>query len=158
MHTRYVQFLKAILILFGVGLALFAVFLLPVFAEHAAKHYTELAYLKLPIMIFVYCSAVPFYAALHQGVRICDSILKTDPFSRENQRAFSRAGGCALLVSVMYAAGTVVMALLQVQRPIIYVVGILIACCALIFALLCAVLNQLLARAIELREENELTV
>ncbi len=158
MHTRYVQFLKAVLILFGVGLALFAVLLLPVFAEHAAKHYPELGYLKLPILIFVYCSAVPFYIALHQGVRICSSILKTDPFSYENQKAFSRAGFCALFVSGMYAIGTGVMAILQVQRPIVYVVGILIACCALIFALLCAVLNQLLARAIELREENELTV
>lgn len=158
MRTRYVQFLKAVLVLFGVGLALFAVFLLPVFAERAARYYAELAYLKLPILIFVYCTAVPFYAALHQGVRICDSILKTDPFSRENQKAFSRAGFCALFASIMYAVGTAVMAALQVQRPIVYAVGILIACCAMIVALLCAVLNQLLARAIELREENELTV
>ncbi len=158
MHTQYVRFLKSVLILFGVGLAAFAVFLLPYFAELAARHYAELAYLKIPILIFVYCSAVPFYVALHEGVGICGSILNDEPFSERNRTAFKRAGFCALTVSVMYAAGTLLMVALQVERPIIYVVGVLVTCCALIFALLCAVLNQLLARAIELREENELTV
>lgn len=158
MHTQYVRFLRALLILFGVGLAGFAVFLLPYFANLAANHYTELAYLKIPIMVFAYLSAVPFYIALHEGVQICGSILDSEPFSGHNRIAFRRAGICAMTVSLWYLAGTLVMLGLQVERPIVYVVGILVACCAMIFALLCAVLDQLLARAIELREENELTV
>ena len=40
----------------------------------------------------------------------------------------------------------------------IYIVGVLSGVCALIFTLLCAVLDQLLAKAIEIREENDLTV
>ena len=155
MHTRYVRFLRAVLVLFGAGLAAFAVFLLPHFAELAARHYTELSYLKIPILIFVYLSAVPFYVALHEGVQICGSILDSEPFSVRNRTAFRRAGICALAVSVWYLTG---MLGLGVERPIIYVVGVLVTCCALIFSLLCAVLDQLLARAIELREENELTV
>lgn len=158
MHTRYVRFLRAVLVLFGAGLAAFAVFLLPHFAELAARHYTELAYLKIPIMVFAYLSAVPFYVALHEGVQICGSILDSEPFSVRNRTAFRRAGICALTVSVWYLAGTLTMLGLGAERPIIYVVGALVTCCALIFSLLCAVLDQLLARAIELREENELTV
>lgn len=158
MRTQYVRFLKALLILFGAGLAAFAVFLLPYFADLAANHYTELSDLKVPIMVFAYLSAVPFYIALHEGVQICGSILESEPFSVRNRIAFRRAGICALIVSLWYAVGTLVMLGLHVERPIIYVVGVLVACCALIFALLCAVLDQLLARAIELREENELTV
>lgn len=158
MRKNYVIFLKAVLILFGVGLLAFAVFLLPKFAEMAADYYTELRYLKLPGLIFVYCSAVPFYVALFQGVRICDSILQSDPFSRKNRKAFSIAGICALVVTLMYYAGTVTLVFLQVEHLIIYIVGVLIGSCALIFALLCAVLDQLLAKAIEIREENDLTV
>ncbi len=54
MRTGYVRFLRGLLILFGAGLAAFAVFLLPYFAELAAQHYTELSYLKIPILIFAY--------------------------------------------------------------------------------------------------------
>ncbi len=158
MRTGYVRFLRGLLVLFGAGLAAFAVFLLPYFAELAAQHYTELSYLKIPILIFAYVSAVPFYIALHEGVQICGSILDSEPFSQRNRTAFRRAGICALTVSVWYFAGTLTMLGLGAQRPIIYAVGALVTCCALIFALLCAVLDQLLARAIELREENELTV
>ncbi len=39
MRTGYVRFLRGLLILFGAGLAAFAVFLLPYFAELAAQHY-----------------------------------------------------------------------------------------------------------------------
>ncbi len=38
MRTGYVRFLRGLLILFGAGLAAFAVFLLPYFAELAAQH------------------------------------------------------------------------------------------------------------------------
>ena len=158
MRKNYVLFLKAVLILFGVGLLAFAVFLLPKFAEMAANYYTELRYLKIPGLIFVYCTAVPFYIALFRGVRICDTILQSDPFSRKNRKAFTIAGVCALIVALMYYGGTLALVFLQVDRLIIYIVGVLIGSCALIFTLLCAVLDQLLAKAIEIREENDLTV
>jgi len=58
----------------------------------------------------------------------------------------------------MYYCGTLALVFLQVDRLIIYIVGVLIGSCALIFTLLCAVLDQLLAKAIEIREENDLTV
>lgn len=142
----------------GVGLLAFAIFYLPYFANLAANYYKELAFLKTPVMIFVYISAIPFYIALFQGYKICGTIIKSNPFSKENVKSFRIASISALSVSVLYFAGTGVFALVKVDRPIMYIIFILIGACALVFTLLCEVLSQLLKKAIEISEENELTV
>lgn len=156
--NNYVKFLRAVLVILGVGILGFAVFYLPYFAELAAAYYEDLAFLKTPILIFVYISAVPFYIALFQGYKICNTIVNNNPFSTGNLKSFKIASFSALAVSVMYFAGTGVFAILKVERPILYIVFVLIGVCALVFTLLCEVLNQLLSKAIELREENDLTV
>lgn len=156
--NNYVKFLRAVLLILGVGILVFAIVYLPYFAELAAGYYKELSYLKTPLLIFVYMSAVPFYIALFQGYKICSTIVNNNPFSKENVKSFRIASFSALTVSIMYFTGTGAFVFLKVDRPILYIVFTLIGACALVVTLLCEVLSQLLKKAIEISEENELTV
>lgn len=158
MKKQFDKILMYTLIGFGGLVFLFGVLLLPQFANQAAIHYPELAHLKIPALVVVYLTLGAFYVVLAEGVKICKRIVQDDPFSEGNLKSFKISAISAGAVAAVYALGIVAMAILSVGPFVMYIVCTVISLCALVVSLLCAVLNELLKKAIALRIENELTV
>jgi hypothetical protein len=151
-------FLKIAVILIGLPVLALCIFGLPWLANHPANpNYVRLLY---PIIIGIYVSVIPFFAALYQALKLLSYIDKNKAFSQVSVKALKNIKYCANIISILYA----------VLMPFVYLVaekddspGLIIAGMAPIFAsmviaVFAAVLQRLLQDAIDIKSENDLTV
>ncbi len=160
MEHRRVSFMlitAGILALLG-GAALFLVYA-PVTANECNQAYPELAFLFWPGLIYLWIIGLFYCAAMFEYFRICVRIRGDRSFCREN------AMGLNHIALFMCAAG-----LLWVLLPLLltmvyridigpsFIVFMLASMASFALGLLAWALGKLLARAVKLKEENDLTV
>lgn len=151
-------FLKATVFLIGIPILALCLFGLPWIAKEAADHFP--AYWLYPVLIGVYASAIPFYAALYQAFRLLSYIDKNEAFSELSVRALTNIKYCALAISILYAAALPFFYLMAEKddAPGIIVLGLVIIFASTVIAVFAAVLQKLLKNAIDIKTENDLTV
>lgn len=156
-QNTFVKLLRVLILLLGTGILVFCI-LLPNVAERTAEKFPEFAYLQYPVLFYVYLTAVPFYIALFQGVRICGFILNDEPFSHSTVSALQIASVCSVTEIFIYTLGAVLLFCCNALHPSIFLLILVILLAASMFALLCSILKHLVQKAIRLREESELTI
>ncbi|NEU31970.1 DUF2975 domain-containing protein [bacterium LRH843] len=134
------------------------IFWLPWRADVLANMYPEFAYLQYPLLIGLYLTAIPFYYALYQALRMLKIIDQNHAFSNLSVGALRSIKYCALIISVMYVLGFATLSSLNASNPGILLIGLIIAFTSCVIAVFSAVLQKLLAYAIDLKSENDLTV
>ena len=102
---------------------------------------------RLALLLGFYCSAPAVFFALWELDRLLRSILCGQVFVRANVRSISRVRWCCLAVTLVCLCAALF------YPPIIFM-GIVMFFLCLILSVLCSVM----AAAVELREENDLTV
>ncbi len=112
------------------------------------------------IVITIYFSAIPFFIALRQALKLLRYIDRGSAFSPLSLRALKNIMHCALLIAVLYAAATPhLYSLAQLDdAPGVLLLGFIIIFASVLIALFAAVLRTLLGQAIALQSENELTI
>lgn len=145
-----------------IGCAVLAlyVFVLPRFAFVAAEKLPEYACLRYPAVIGLYATAIPFYYALYQTLRLLGFIDKNDAFSGLSVSALRNIKHCAFAVSILLmAALPFVYIVADVDdAPGLMVIGLLIAFAPLVIATFAAVLQKLLKEAVDIKSENDSTI
>lgn len=143
-------FLKIAVILIGIPVLALCIFWLPGFVN----------YLPYPILIGVYGTAVAFFLALYQALKLLGYIDKNKAFSELSVNALKNIKHCAITISIIYA----------VIAPFIYPIAeaddapgllafpLLIIFASAVIAVFAAVLQRLLKEAIDMKSENDLTV
>lgn len=143
-------FLKIAVILIGIPVLALCIFWLPGFA----------GYLSYPILIGVYASAITFFFALYQALKLLSYIDKNKAFSQISVNALKYIKNCAITISILFA----------VIAPLVYPVAdaddapgllafpLLIIFASSVIAVFAAVLQRLLQDAIDIKSENDLTV
>ena len=94
-------FLKIAVILIGIPVLALCIFWLPM--NYAAELYPDYAYLQYPILIGVYASAIPFFFALYQALKLLSYIDKNKAFSELSVKALKNIKYCAITISIIYA-------------------------------------------------------
>ena len=102
---------------------------------------------RLALMLGFYCSAPAVFFALWELDRLLRSILRRQVFTRPTVRSISRVRWCCLAVTLVCLPAAFF------YPPIIFM-GLVMFFLCLILSVLCSVM----AAAVELREENDLTV
>lgn len=143
-------FLKLAVILIGMPVLALCIFWLPSAAD----------YLHYPILIGVYASAVCFFFALYQALKLLSYIDKNKAFSELSVNALKYIKYCAITISILYA----------VIAPLVYPIAdaddapglvafpLLIIFASSVIAVFAALLQKLLKEAIDIKSENDLTV
>jgi MFS superfamily sulfate permease-like transporter len=143
-------FLKIAVILIGIPVLALCIFWLPGFVN----------YLPYPILIGVYATAISFFFALYQALKLLSYIDKNKAFSELSINALKYIKYCAITISIIYA----------VIAPFIYPIAeaddapgllafpLLIIFASIVIAVFAAVLQRLLKEAIDMKSENDLTV
>lgn len=123
----------------------------------ASPAYDQLLY---PILIGMYVSVLPFFAALYQAFKLLNHIDRNQAFSDLSVKALKNIKFCALLISGLYLAILpFVFGLAQMDdAPGLVLVGMVPVFASLVIAVFAAVLQRLLQEAIKMKSENELTV
>ncbi|MGM0840080.1 MAG: DUF2975 domain-containing protein [Bacillota bacterium] len=155
---RETLFLKIAVFLIGTPVLALCVFGLPWLAKDVAGW--ELAYLIYGILIVMYVSAIPFFVALFQAIRLLSYIDKNDAFSELSVKALKNIKYCATTISIVYVAGMPLFYLMgeRDDAPGVIVIGMMFVFAPLVIAVFAAVLQKLLKNAIDIKSENDLTV
>ncbi|MGM0750682.1 MAG: DUF2975 domain-containing protein [Bacillota bacterium] len=150
-------FLKGAVMAIGAIVFILCVVWLPTMAKHSADLFPEFAYLKWPILIGVYLTAVPFNLALYQAFMLLTCI-EENSFSAKAIVALHRIKLYASLITAIYVAGIVFLLIQNALHPGIAMVGIIISFASVTISIFAAVLQELLRNALRLIDENDFSV
>lgn len=143
-------FLKIAVILIGIPILALCVFWLPLLRN----------YLSYPVLISLYATVIPFFFALYQALKLLSYIDQNKAFSELSVQALKNIKYCAITISILYVV--VIPFLIPVadadDAPGLIGFPIIFIFASSVVAVFAAVLQKLLKKAIEIKNENELTV
>lgn len=143
-------FLKIVVILIGIPVLALCIFWLPGFIN----------YIHFPILISVYVSAITYFFALYQALKLLSYIDKNKAFSELSVNALKYIKYCAMKISIIYAV--LVPFLFPIadadDAPGLVGIPLIIIFASIVIAVFAAVLQRLLQDAIDIKSENDLTV
>jgi hypothetical protein len=146
--------LKTVIIVLGLAvLALFTIAFPRVIGDISLGGYD-------PILLGMYLTAIPFYFALYQTMKLLSYIDSNTAFSEASVRALQNIKRSGLAISAMYAIGMPYIfhvANLD-DAPGVVLIGCVFVGTSFVVAVFAAVLQKLLQNAIDIKSENELTV
>ena len=153
-------FLKLAVILMGIPVLALCIFLVPEIANYAAELYPDRNYLKYLVFIELYATAIPFYYALYQTLKLLSYIDKDKAFSELSVKTLKNIKHCAFAISILYVAGLPLFGLLGEadDAPGVVLIGMIMIFASMAVAVFAAVLQKLLSEAIDIKSENALTV
>jgi len=156
-------FLKIAVILIGLPILALCIYLLPqigIEAFEQAKKGADLAYVVFAILLVMYVSAIPFYMALYQALKLLSYIDKNQAFSELSVRALKTIKRCAIAISSLYVVGLPFVFIVAEwdDAPGLVLIGMVIIGASMVIAVFAAVLQRLLQEAIDIKSENDLTV
>ncbi len=148
--------LRAVIIL--IGLAVLAVCLIILPAAIRSEMARDFDY--GPIFIGMIVSAIPFFYALYQALKLLKYIDNNSAFSEFSVRALSHIKRCGFLISGLYAAGMPYIFYVadRDDAPGTVAIGLIIIGASFIVATAAAVFERLFQNAVDIKAENDLTV
>ena len=156
-------FLKIAVITIGIPVLALCVFVLPKFANVAFSHAASgdtLGYIVLSILVVMYVSTIPFYMGLYQTLNLLRYIEKDQAFSQVSVISLKKIKNYAKIISGLYV---IVLPLVYIlaqwdDAPGLILIGVVIIGASFAVAVFASVLQRLLQKAIDIKEENDLTV
>jgi len=114
----------------------------------------------VPILLGLYVTAVPFFIALYQSLKLLGYIDKNTAFSELGVRALGNIKYCAVVISGLFALGMpyIFYAADLDDAPGVVLIALIIIFASAVIGVFAAVLQKLLKNVIEIKSENELTV
>lgn len=159
-----ISWLKAILVLFGLLLAILLFLVVPFMGQQAVSRTKDAAFLFWPCLLFIWILGAPVYLMLVEAWRVCCRIGAGQPFCPGNARSFVVIGQYSLLDCGLLFLGNVILAgiglirRLPVYPPAVPVFSLLLIFIGLAVAVAAATLSHLIYKASDLNEENQLTI
>ncbi|KKO55300.1 DUF2975 domain-containing protein [Paenibacillus sp. DMB20] len=151
-------FLKIAVFLIGTPVLALCIFGLPWLANNPVN--PDYAHILYPIVIIMYVSVIPFFAALYQAFRLLSYIDKDNAFSNISVRALKKIKYCAITISALYVVMMPFVYLVAEKddAPGLIIIGMVPVFASMVIAVFSAVLQRLLQQAIDIKSENDLIV
>ena len=146
-------FLKLAIALIGIAvLTLVTVFTMSVVSGRGG--------LFLPILVIMYVTAIPFFFALYQTLKLLGYIDKNIAFSELSVKALRNIKYCAITISALYVAGMpfLVSVADKDDAPGAVGFGLIFILASIVVATFAAVLERLVQNGLDMKSENDLTV
>lgn len=157
-------FLRLAVIAIGIPVLALCIFLLPKIAivamEEFQKGATTLPFVVFGILLILYVSAVPFYFALYQALKLLSYIDRNEAFSQMSVTALKKIKTCAISISCLYVVALPLVYVIAKwdDAPGLMLIALVIIGASMVIAVFAAVLQRLLQEAIKIKTENELTI
>lgn len=159
-----VNWLKAIIIIFGLLLAVLLFLVVPSVGQRAIAATPEASFLFWPCLIFIWVMGAPVYLMLIEAWKVCGRIRSGVPFCEPNAQSFVAIAqysvlDCGLLFigNVVYVA-VVLTKELDVYPVVVPIFSLLLIFIGLAVAVAAATLSHLIYKASDINEENQLTI
>ena len=157
MRQGKILFLKVVIVVLGL-IVLGICIALPFIAKEAAEMSPEDAYLRYPVLIGMYVTAIPFYFTLYQGLKLLRYISVNESFSDHSVAALRAIKYSCASVSVMYLIGMVFLFIQEALHPGLALTGFVIVFVTIVPSIFSSVLQELLYNVLKIKSENDLTI
>lgn len=152
------KFLKFILTgLFVLGL-IFYIFILPLIGKTIVEVNPELSNWYLPWLIFLSLTSIPILLGLFYSAKISKNISYDLAFTEENSKYLKYISRLALIDSVFFFLGNIVMLLLNMNHSSVLILSILISFFGLSLYVIFSILSCFVSKSADLQSENDLTI
>ena len=153
-------FLRVGVTVIGLGALALCITLLPVVWMHAYDEWPQHGYAMRAVAAAMYLSAIPFYIGIYKGWRILGAIDQGRAFSMQPINALRTIAYCAGIISVIYALSLPFFYIWadNTDAPGLMMIGLFLTGMPLIISVAMALLQRLLAEAVTIKSENDLTV
>jgi hypothetical protein len=113
-----------------------------------------------PILLGLYVTAIPFFIALYQALKLLGYIDGNKAFSELSVKALTNIKYCAITISALFTAGMPYIFIVadKDDAPGVVAIGLVIIGASAVIATFAALLQKLLKNAIDIKSENDLTV
>lgn len=151
-------FLRVAVFIIGTPVLALCILGLPWLANNPVN--PDYAHILYPIVIGMYVSAIPFYTALFNAFRLLGYIDKNIAFSELSVSALKNIKYCAITISALYL---VIMPFIYLvadkdDAPGLIIIGMIPIFATMVIAVFAAVLQKLLKNAIDIKNDNDLTI
>lgn len=147
-------FLKFVVCLIGITVLALCIFVLPpLIATEEVGYYR-------PILYGLYVTAIPFFIALYQALKLLRFIEKNKTFSGVSVKTLKNIKYCAIAISALFTVGIpyIYYAAKIDDAPGVMLIGLVIIFASLVIATASGVFQRLLQNAVDMKAENDLTV
>jgi len=153
-------FLKVAVIFIGIPILALCIFGLPLIAKDAAESSSKLAYILYGILVIMYTSAIPFFLALYQTLKLLSYIDEEKAFSDLSVKALGKIKNYATTISILYVVGLPFFYIVGEvdDAPGVILIGLVFIFAPMVIAVFAAVLQKLLKNAIDIKNDNDLTI
>lgn len=153
-------YLRAAVAALAAAVLAICIFALPATWRAIGEEYPTITYVFYGILTAMYISAIPFFIALGQTLRLLGLVDKNKAFSLGAVKLLGRIKYCAAVISLIYAA---ILPLFYQwaqaeDAPGLIIICLVISLASLAVGVFAAVLQRLLRDAIKIKKENDLTV
>lgn len=161
--------MRIVVIIIGLVVLMFSIFLFPeisrevsLIAKEAAEHVSPwLAFVHVPFLLALYVAAIFFFLVLYQALKLLGLIDKKNAFSDLSVKALKGIKICCLVICALYMVGIMPMVYCVAEfddAPGLILIGFAIGLVPVVVSTLAAILQTLLQEAIGMKAENDLTV
>lgn len=152
-------FLQAVLLL--IGLLVLALLLRFPLTEGRAQNLDLFSIYADPFILYAYAASLAFFVALYKAIRILGYIRQDRLFTPKSVRTLRSIKYCAIILILMIGLGGIYIRIFHAEGD--DPAGFLALCMLLIFiciaiATAVAVLERLLQNAVDMKNENDLTI
>jgi hypothetical protein len=159
-HRVPTLFLKAVIIVIGAAVLVFAWFAFPSIWYGVPAEWPEVGPIVQPSLLAIFATVIPFFIALWQSWLLLGAIDAGQAFSMRAANALKRIVLAAVAMSVLYACA---MPLAYLVAEVDDAPGLILIAAAwtgapLVIATFAAVLQRLVKSAVEMKSEQDLTV
>ena len=157
-------FARGVVILVGIAALAVCFILLPELAREETVSNPESASLTLPFLTAAYIVSTPFFVALYQAFKLLYYIDTNKAFSKESIQALRAIKICAIIFSILFVLAAVLgigwVRSIDPREEVTFVFTIVFIFTFIsgVIAVFVAVLQKLLADAVEMKSENDLIV
>ncbi|BAC13208.1 hypothetical conserved protein [Oceanobacillus iheyensis HTE831] len=158
MERRTTPFLKSAVFILGITVLILCMFWLPWLANVTTEMYPEFSYLQYPVLIGLYVTAIPFFVALYQILKLLKYIHNRNAFSVLCVGTLKNIKKCAVTISILYVIGSFFLMSQDALHPGIAIISSIIIFTSIVIAVFTSLLQKLLINALNIKIENDLTV
>ncbi|MCM3723706.1 DUF2975 domain-containing protein [Solibacillus isronensis] len=147
MQKLNIIFLRTVIISTGLLVLSLCVFVLPSLAQETAHLNPEVAYLQYPILLGMYATAIPFFYALYETLKMITLIERESVFSILLEQGLNYIKYCAYIILVLYISGFFLLDYTNALPPLVALIGIVIILITILVATGAAFLKYVLIKS-----------
>lgn len=157
---RETLFLKVTLVIMALPILALCIFVGPQIAGFFAELVPQWSVLQYPFLVGLYASAIIYFVALYQTMKLLTYIDRNTAFSEASVSVLKKIKLCAVSIGTLYVLFMPLLFMMgdADDAPGIIVIGLGIIFGCVVIAVFAAVLQKLLQNAIDMKSENDLTV